>query len=434
MRVITEGKITAGDSIQRVAVGPERVTVAAVDALLYLPDPEPEALRRAAAVAALSPGWQGSLRDMAIAANRSRPPAAEDPNGAWAGFRRMRVLDRVQETDSVVSFTLGSAEPGTLPHALPGQYLTVRVPDPNIAVRNYSLSGPMTPDTYRISVKREPGGAVSNYLHDSLQRGAALEALATRGEFVLDDATAPVVLISAGIGITPVLAMLHELARTRSERQVWWIHAARRPDQHPFARESYGLLAALPRAHAVTFYSDEATAEVDDSIRAAPAVGGRLTAGRLAQIGLPQDAVAYVCGPPAFISDVTDGLQRSGLDPRRIQSELFGSRSPINPGVVETDRPRPHLPDGPPGSGPIITFVRSGIAAPFDERVTSLLEFAEACDIPTRWACRSGVCQTCETPVLGGQVDYAPRPLSGPRESTALICCAKPRTDLVLDM
>jgi ferredoxin-NADP reductase len=297
-------------------------------------------------------------------------------------------------------------------------------------VRNYSLSSAPAAGTYRISVKREPGGLVSGYIHESLRPGAVVEAAAPRGEFVLDDADTPVVLISAGIGVTPVLAMLYRLAEQRTEREVWWLHAARGPREHAFSTETRDLLDALLHAHTHIYYSG-----ADDEPGQDPRViTGRLSARRIAELGLPVEATAYLCGPVGFMTDMTTALRAAGLAPACIRSETFGALAPINPGVVEHIRRAPHRPPGPPGSGPEVTFARSGVTAPFDTGQASILELAEVCDVPARWQCRSGVCRTCQTPLLSGDVDYSPPPLDRPVPGTVLLCCARPRTAVVVDM
>jgi ferredoxin-NADP reductase/MOSC domain-containing protein YiiM len=408
MRVLTEGRVRAGDEIVRIAEGPGRVSVAAVDALLYLPDRDPDTLRRAVRIPALSPGWQNSLRQLL----EGEAPTAPAP--AWTGFRPLRITDVVPESSTVTSIRLADPDGRPLPPARAGQHLPVRVP---AGVRSYSLSSAPAADTYRISVKREPQGVVSGYVHAALRSGVEIEAAAPRGDFVLDDGDAPVVLVSAGIGITPVLAMLHELVESGSEREVWWLHADRRPDDEPFATETRALLAKLPRVHARSFHSTGPS--------------GRLTTARIAELGLPADAGAYVCGPATFMTDMAAALRAAGLV--SVHSETFGTLAPSRPGIVDRPRRAPHVPDGPAGDGPLVTFTRSGVTAPFDDR-GSLLEFAESCDVPARWQCRSGVCRTCETPLLAGEVDYAPAPLEAPAPGTVLLCCARPRTELVVDM
>ena len=237
-------------------------------------------------------------------------------------------------------------------------------------------------------------------------------------------------LISAGIGVTPVLSMLHQLASARSAREVWWVCGARRPEEHPLAAEAHALLATLPHAREHLFYSAATPAER----HRAGAAAGRLTEDKLAALALPASATAYVCGPESFMTDMQHGLTALGVDPARIRMELFGARSSINPGLTGQARRRPHQPPGPPGSGPQVTFARSGISAPFPDSVRTLLELAEACDIAARWSCRTGVCHTCITPLLSGRVNYSPSPLDPPADGEVLICCARPDDPAVLDM
>jgi ferredoxin-NADP reductase/MOSC domain-containing protein YiiM len=439
MRVLTEGEVRAGDAVERIATGPGKVSVAAVDALLYLPEPDRDALRRALMIPALSPGWQGSLRELLDAAERPAAPAPTTP--AWTGFRALKVANVVVESPAVTSFWLTAPDGEALPSAKPGQYLTIRVPGPGpaTAIRSYSLSRSSDGTAYRISVKREPQGQVSNYLHAAVRRGDTLEAAAPRGEFVLatDGATptAPVLLVSAGVGITPVLAMLHRLAADGSSRPVWWLHAARGPAELSFGTETQGLLRKLPNAHAFTFFSSTAAADGSDEHTDIPGDvrHERLSAAALRQLSLPADSVAYVCGPPGFMAAITSALAACGLSKTNIRTEAFGALAPVNPGIVGEAEHRPHLPTEL-GTGPTITFSRSGITAAFDETKKSILEFAEACDIPTRWQCRTGVCRTCETGIVAGEVTYSPEPLDKPLPGTFLPCCSRPATEVVLDM
>jgi ferredoxin-NADP reductase len=433
MRVITEGHVSAGDEVARTRTGPGRLSVADTDALLYLPGHDPARLRTALGIPALSPGWQGSFRDMLAAAEGGaagdgKPAAAP----GWAGFRPLRVTRIVPETATVASIYLQSDDGQPLPAALPGQYLTLRVaagePPP---ARSYSLSSAPGAGTYRISVKREPHGLVSGYLHSMLQEGAVIDVAAPRGEFVLEDGTGPVVLVSAGIGVTPVLAMLHKLAAEKTEREVWWLHAARDPAEHALAAEASELLTSLPAAREHVFYSAAGQAK---PCRRAHVTAGRLTAERLAALGIPPTATAYICGPAAFMTAMSDALVGLGIPAGRVRTELFGAMAAINPGVTARDRPAPHQPPGPPGTGPLVTFARSGLSVRYPGDQGSLLDLADACDVPTRWSCRTGVCHTCVTPVLSGDVGYSPEPLEPAPAGQILPCCARPRTDLVLDM
>jgi ferredoxin-NADP reductase len=297
-------------------------------------------------------------------------------------------------------------------------------------VRSYSLSSVPAAGAYRISVKHEPHGAVSSYLNQRVQPGATLEVAAPRGDFILDASTGPVLLISAGIGVTPTLAMLHQLAAAGSTRDIWWLHGARGRREHAFAAEAHALLASLPHVHEHVFYSAATPAE----LRRAHATEGRLTKDALAALSIPASASAYICGPASFMADMRDALAALGTDPARIHTELFGARPTINPGLTGQPRRDPHQPPGPRATGPLVTFARSGIATAFAADRGSVLDLADACDVPTRWSCRTGVCHTCVTLLLSGDISYDPDPLEPPPSGEVLICCARPATDIVLDM
>ena len=439
MRVITEGDIQAGDQIIKTQTGPHALTVADTDALLYLPGRDPAKLRTATQIPALSPGWQESFRDLLAAAEDTATAGAPAPGTgsaggelAWTGFRPLRVTQVVAETATVSSIYLTAPDGSPLPAARAGQYLALRIPGAGrpAPVRSYSLSSAPGASSYRISVKREPYGAVSGYLTSSVRPGAVLDVAAPRGEFVLGDGTGPVLLISAGIGVTPVLSMLYELAARRSDRDIWWLHGARGTREHALAAEAHALLAALPRAREHLFYSAATPAERHRA-HAAP---GHLTKDKLSVLAVPADASAYVCGPASFMTDMQEALTTLGLERTRIRTELFGALPSINPGLIGQTRPPPHHPPGPAGTGPLVTFARSGISMPFATERGSVLNLAEACDVPTRWSCRTGVCHTCSTPLLSGDVTYSPDPLEPPPDGQVLICCAQPVTDIVLDM
>jgi ferredoxin-NADP reductase/MOSC domain-containing protein YiiM len=426
-RVITEGRVRAGDDIVRTRRGRHELTVADVDALLYLPDRNIEQLRKVVDVPALSPGWQQSFNDMLAAHQRPEksataavPPIGVEPG--WNGFRALRVRAARRESVNVLSIRLEADDHTSLPPPLPGQYLTLRVPgagDP-APLRSYSLSGDPGAGVYRISVKREEHGLVSQWLHDHIEPGAIIEAAAPRGDFYLTEDSTPVVLISAGIGATPVLAMLHALSAAGSGREIWWLHSARNRDTQAFAAEVTALIDSLSHARQQVFHT---------------ATHGRIGQRLIAALGLPNDAAAYLCGPTQFMADMRDWLTAAGFDPARIHSELFGALPPINPGIVDSGpRKPPHRSAGIPGTGPAITFARSGLTVNWSRDYGTILDLAEACDVPTRFACRSGVCHLCITGVVAGATTYVRPPLEPPGGGEVLICSAAPASDLVLDL
>ena len=435
-RVLATGEVQAGDEIIKLASGPEQMPIAEADGLLYLPGHPRQQLLRALRIPALSPGWQGSFRALLDEepGGGNAGLAVTSPPPAWPGFRQLVVAAISRESESVISICLDDPNGASLPAARPGQYLTLRVqPDAKqrSLLRNYSLSGPPDAGYYRIAVKHEHDGAASGYLHTRLAVGDQLDIAAPRGTFILDRTDAPVLLISAGIGATPVLAMLQALAEEHSDREIWWLHGTRNRRQHSFAAEARGLLASLPNTHSHVYYSRP---DADDLQGRDFDSAGRLTGSVLAELEPPRDAEAYLCGPTPFMDEISAGLAALGIDASRIHTEPFGPAPGLTPGIAAAPARTPHPPTGQPGTGPTIEFARSNLAIPWSGDYTSLLELAEACDVPVRWSCRTGVCHTCETTLIAGDVGYSPDPVEPPPEGSALICCSQPRDDLVLDL
>jgi ferredoxin-NADP reductase/MOSC domain-containing protein YiiM len=440
-RVLEEGDVGAGDEIVKVAEAPERLSVATADALLYLPGPAKEELERALRIAALSPGWKSSfdalLRQRMQPGSRTGNAGLTSPEQsitAAPGFRSLKVVKINRESSRVVSLVLESVDGRPLTVPLPGQFVVVRLRpqvDAPPVLRCYSLSDLPDAGRYRIAIKEEPHGIASTYLNRRLRAGDVLDVSTPRGAFILQPGERPVVLLSAGVGITPVMAMLHALAAQTSPRPFWWIYGARNRMDHPFAQEVRDLLTKLPHARSYVQYSrpdaaDQQGADFD--------AAGRLTAAILETLGVPSESDFYLCGPPAFLEDFKAGLAGWGVAPDRVHTEIFSSGKSMTPGVKKAPRLRPHAPDGSPGKGPSISFARAGLTVSWDSKFQSLLELAEACDVPVRWSCRTGVCHTCECGLIAGSVEYNPEPLEPPATGNLLICCSRPREDLVIDI
>jgi ferredoxin-NADP reductase/ferredoxin len=408
------------------------MTVAEVDALLYLPGHPRDRIERALRVPALSPGWQWSFReilDQPESAAGNAGLVAHAPAPAWPGFRPLRVTAIEPESTTITSVRLADPDGAPVPAALPGQFLTVRL-RPSL-VRSYSLSGPPGAAEYRISVKREPHGAGSGYLTTRVHVGDTIDVAAPRGTFLLQSGTAPVLLVSGGVGATPVLAMLRALAGEPSTREVWWLQAARNGAERPFAAEAAELIATLPHARSHVCFSRPLSTDVPgrdyDS-------AGHLSEDLLRGLDLPRDAEAYLCGPAGFLVDVTAALVGAGVAATRIHTEIFGSLPALTPGIAPAPARPPHAPAGRPGDGPPVSFVRSDLTVPWAADYGSLLDLAEACDVPVRWSCRTGVCHNCESGLLSGAVSYDPEPVDEPAAGNVLICSARPRTAVVLDL
>jgi ferredoxin-NADP reductase/MOSC domain-containing protein YiiM/ferredoxin len=435
-RVLEEGEIGAGDRIVKVADGPEHVTVAEVDALLYLPSHPRDQLERALRVPSLSEGWKGSLRALLEAGDQGGNAglAAATPAPAWTGFRTLRVAEVRRESDHVRSFVLEAEDRSALPVALAGQFLVFRIQPQGHAspiVRSYSMSGAPGAGTYRISVKRDSGPG-SQYFHDSVNAADSLQVSAPRGSFTLVQSDRPVVLLSTGIGATPVLSMLHELVRSAdSAREIWWCYGTRNGSEHPFADEVREALKGYPKGRLLIFYSAPGQ---NDKLGVDYDATGHLTLSSLQEIGVPRGADFYLCGPAAFLEGMSAALEAWEIPSSRIHSEAFGSGPAMTPGIAAAPTKTPHPPTGDAGTGPEVSFIRSGITVPWNAQFGSLLEFAEACDVPVRWSCRVGVCHNCQTGTISGSVKYDPEPLDQPAENDILICCATPSSKIELDL
>ncbi len=441
LRVLQEGEVGAGDDIAKVGEAKERMTVAEINALLYSPHHAREQLQRALRIEALPPGWRSSfealLQSHTAAAGSGNaglaPAAAAHP--VAPGFRSLAVTAIAHESADVLSLTLQSPDGQPLPAALPGQYVVLRL-QPTAGgpplFRSYSLSGAVSTERYRISVKIEPQGAGGMYLREHLQLGDGLDVSAPRGSFTLRSGERPVVLLSAGIGATPVLAMLHALAATGSTRQVWWLHGARDRQHHPFAEEVRRLMPALEHGRSHVRYS---TPGADDKMGEDFDAAGHLSPSVFEEIGVPREAEVYICGPTRFMSEMKQALATFGVAPEEIRAESFGGGESMTPGVVGAATRPPHRPKDDANTGPLVSFARSGIAARWGgSAYQSILELAEACDVPVRWSCRAGVCHNCESGLVSGEVVYRPEPLDKPAAGNVLVCCSQPMRDVVIDL
>jgi ferredoxin-NADP reductase/MOSC domain-containing protein YiiM/ferredoxin len=440
-RVLHEGEVAAGDEIVKVGEAAERMTVAEINALLYLPPHPRERLERALRIEALAHGWRGSFEALlqgeqngAETGNAGLAPAAA-AHPASPGFQSLVVTSIDRESADVLSFVMQSADGHELPMPLPGQYVVVRLQPTSSGptlFRSYSLSGLLSTERYRISVKIEPDGAAGTYLHEHLRVGNSLDVSSPRGSFVLQPGDRPIVLLSAGIGATPVLAMLHALAAARSTRQVMWLHTARDGQHHPFAGEVRSLMSALTNGRSYICYtkpdSNDKTGEEFNAT-------GRFSRSVFGEVELPRDADAYLCGPNQFMADMKEALTAFGVVPERIHIEIFNGGESMTPGVVGAITRAPHPPGDEASSGALVSFARSGISAHWDSsRYGSILEMAEACDAPVRWACRTGVCHSCESGLVSGAVVYNPQPLDKPADGNLLVCCSQPTNDVVIDL
>jgi len=368
-RVLQEGEVAAGDEIVKAGETNERMTVAEINALLYSPNHPRDRLESALRIAALSPGWRLSFEALL----QSQTTIEESGNAGLApvaaahpvapGFRRLAVASIDQECADILSLTMQSLDGQPLPTALPGQYVVLRLPRTSgdaPLFRSYSLSGPASTERYRISVKIEPNGVAGSYLREHGRVGDALDVSSPRGSFIPQPGERPVVLLSAGIGVTPVLAMLHALAAARSTRQVLWLYAARDRQHHPFAAEVRRLMPALAHGRSFVCYSSPSSRDkMGEDFDAT----GHLSRSVFDDVGIPLEAEVYLCGPTRFMADMKKALAASGVGPGRIHLEVFNGSESMTPGVVGAATRAPHVPKDDANTGPLVSFARSGIAA-----------------------------------------------------------------------
>jgi len=430
LRVLQEGEVGAGHEIGKVGEADEQMTVAEINALLYSPNHPRDRLERALRIEALSPGWWGSFEALlqsqktaAMTSGNAGLMTAAAAHPVAPGLHQLTVTTIDQESADVISLTMQSADGRPLSTALPGQYVVLRLQQSagtSPLFRSYSLSGPPASERYRISVKIEPNGVAGRYLQEHVRVGDALDVSAPRGTFILKSGEGPVVLLSAGIGVTPVLAMLHALAVAHSTRQVLWIHAARDRQHHPFAIEVRNLMLTLANGRSFLCYSRHDKRGEDFH------ANGHLSRSVFDEVGLPQDA---------DVADMKEALANLGTVPERIHVEIFNGSESMTPGVVSAATRAPHLPKGDAHTGPLVSFVRSGIAAHWKaSEYQSILELAEACDVPVRWSCRSGVCHNCESGLVSGAVVYGPEPLDKPADGNVLVCCSQLIGEVAIDL
>ena len=420
LRVLEEGDVGAGDVIDRVAIGPGAMSVREVARCSTCPDTRPAAgCARALAIPALSDGWRGSFEALleqhenGAGGNQGLAPPSTSP--AWPGLRPFRVAATARRATRSARSCSNRLTANRCPSSGPGSSSrSSSSPRGSSALlRSYSLAVPTGEDGYRIAVKREADGFASGFLHDRIAESDVLEVGAPRGGFTLDvDEPGPVVLLSAGVGVTPVLAMLGALAQAGSEREVWWVHGARSGPEHAFADEARELVAKLPAARSHVRYSrpgaeDRKGRDFDDA--------GRVDLDALIELGCPEVCRLLPLRPVGVPERSHRRLAGMGRRAR------IGSTARCSDRSLRDDAPDPHPPAGPPGrGGDRLQPLRAD--GPWDERYGSLLELAEACDVPAEWSCRTGVCHRCESGLVDGAVAYEPEPLDDPRRDRC--CCA----------
>jgi uncharacterized protein len=335
----------------------------------------------------------------------------------------MRVVRRVQESDTVVSLHLVADDGSKLDNFVPGQFLTFRItkPDGRVIPRNYSLSSdPADLTQYRVSVRKETGGFGAMHMHDFMPEGAVIETSGPKGRFLLDKASArPVLLLAGGIGITPLLSMAHALAADQT-RPTWLIHVWRDSRYLPFASETAVIASRAKHIKSMTCLSDR---------------DGRINREFLRKILPLDDYEVYLCGPQRFMQAMFDILVSLGIREERIAYEFFGPASTISATPSASLAPLQASIDVEVEvtDMPLISFAKSGIVRSWDSKYRTLLDFAEAHGISPAFSCRNGICGTCICDTEG-KVRYVEEPLEEPGKGKALLCCSVPEGPLRIDI
>jgi len=432
-RVLEEGEIGAGDSIELVEHDEESVTIAEFIRVYLHDSHEPLGLKRVLASRDLGDAWKVYLKKML---KKAEPVTG--PKG-WEGFRTLVVKRKVPESETITSYYLAPKDGEPLPGFLPGQFLTFRLQvsgHPRPVLRTYSLSdSPNHPDYYRVSIKRLappddppelPAGLSSSYFHDHIGPGSELCAKSPRGKFHLDPADdTPVVLLSGGVGLTPMISMLNAIVESGSERTVWFVHGSRNSREHAMGEHVRRLAAEYDNVHVHTRYSQPLPEDVNgrdyDS-------RGHVDMALLKSLP-PAAYDFYLCGPTRFMKSLYNGLLGWGVPEGRIYYEFFGPGAALKEGAETAARP------AAAGVGELtVRFAKSGISAAWDPSAESILAFAEAQGLRPAFSCRTGVCHTCLAKLVEGEVEYVTEPLDRPFPGCVLICCSVPRTNVVIEV
>ena len=364
------------------------------------------------------------------------PTASASLEERRSSYTELEVARIERESDIITSFYLRPTNGEALCPWQPGQFLPIRVIIPGQdapALRTYTLSSACNPDYYRLSIRRGDGAAlVSQFLHANATLGFKLAAMAPRGKFVLADNQRPVVLVSGGVGLTPMIAMAEhivtESARTGMVRPVYFIHGTRNGRMHAFRDHVRALASSHSHFKVFVCYSHP-----DDTDLAGVShdADGPVTLDTLKQVLPFGDYDFYLCGPGGFMSVLYEGLTGMGIATNRIFYESFGPAT-----VLKREAPVPVQTTLDEASPAPVRFSRSDISGTWSRERGTLLEFAESLGIAPPFSCRSGICGTCATPVCGGTVDYLEEPVAPREPGEVLLCCSVPRSgaELVLDI
>jgi ferredoxin-NADP reductase len=372
-----------------------------------------------------------------IQAAKRRCQEADPVKLIWNGWRKFEVARKVIECEGVASFYLAPHDKRPLPPFKPGQYITFQNNIPGQGkpvIRCYSLSDSPRTDYYRVTIKKTlppPGagdgkpGLVSSYFYDTVREGDILDVKAPGGHFFLDLAEPrPAVLISGGVGITPMMSMLRAIIDSGAKTEVWLFFGVRGGADHIFKED---LQQAAAQHENLRLYVCYSRPEKTDVMGRDYHHDGRVSVDLLKQL-LPSNNYDYfLCGPGPLMNSMTAGLAAWGVPENDIHYEAFG------PATVQTTAPPPAAAGTAPPSKFKVTFSRQGRTFDWNPAASSLLSFAEANGVKMEAGCRAGNCGTCLVAIKSGSVDYLAPAGASAEQGSCLACICKPKTDLVVD-
>ena len=434
-RVIKEGEVGPDDVIEKIYEHPLAMTINEVNSLLYFDKDNYDGLKRALKIKALSPGWKTSFENRLVKADLSKQ--SRDT------YITLTVSKKVPESQTITSFYLVSEETKPLPTFMPGQFLPLKLDIPGQykpVYRTYSISDSPHKDYYRLTIKRETApsdrpdlypGVSSNYFHNQVEPGTKLLAKAPRGKFYLDtNGEGPVVLLSAGVGLTPLISMMNTVVDSGSKREVWFIHGARNSNEHALGNHIRKVALQNDNIHVHVAYSQPLEGDLEGRDYDSK---GYVDIELLKKILPGNDAEYYLCGPTPFMKSLFDGLLQWEVSEYCINYEFFG------PASLLIDRAKVSAPKRAAESMDYtseieIEFSRSGLKTKWNPSFESILDLAEANGLSPDYSCRSGICHTCMCKLKGGEVEYIEEPLDPPDEGSVLICVCKPKSNVVIDI
>jgi ferredoxin-NADP reductase/MOSC domain-containing protein YiiM len=437
-RIIEEGEVGVADPIKLVTVGPERITVREFAHLYYFGYDNKEGIRRVLQLPSLPPEWRGAFEKI-VATAGDKAKRGKAPARAWKGFRTFVVDRKVPESETITSFYLLPEDGKPLPVYMPGQFLTFKLTIPGQTrpvIRTYSLSdSPGHPDYYRVTIKREPlpedpsAVSASNYFHAQVNPGTKLHVGAPRGDFFLDPKEeTPVVLLSGGVGLTPLISMLNAIVESGGKRPVWFVHGTRNGIHHAMCKHMRRVAAENDNITVHIRYSQPLPEDLKgrdyDST-------GHVDVDLLKKLLPARDMDYFICGPPPFMNSLVKDLEEWGVQEDRIRFELFGPAALLQEGT-RPKRPKKKRAEGEEAFD--VVFLQSGTTARWDPEDENLLSFAEGQSVFPDYSCRSGICHSCMYELLEGEVEYTFEPLDPPYPGQVLLCCSRPKSNLVIDV